>query len=163
MKTFSFQNKLGQYILSYLQNYNHEKYWRRRSIVIDSSNRTNVLFKLYYLYYIKKIDAKHHCSFGTNLNSGSIFKTLPNLPHGPNGIIIGHDLEIGKNVTIFHQTTLAHGGGTIGDNVVFGSGSKLLKGINVGDNVKIGMNCVVIENIPANSSVVLCRPRIIVK
>lgn len=85
------------------------------------------------------------------------------MPHGPNGIIVGHDLSIGKNVTIFHQVTLAHGGGCIGDNVMFGAGSKLMSGFNIGKNVKIGANCVVVEDIPDFATVVLAKPRIITK
>jgi serine O-acetyltransferase len=161
MKTFSFQSKIGFFILCYIQKYNHEKYWCRRNIVINPKNNTNILIKLYYLNYIKKVDAYHNCSFGTNLNSGTIFDSPPHLPHGPKGIIIGHDLHIGRNVTIFHQVTLAHGKGIIGSNVLFGAGSKLMGGYNVGDNVKIGANAVVIENIPDNATVVLPKPRII--
>ncbi len=163
MNSFSFNNKWGRLILNFIQKYNHVKYWKRRDIVINPENKTFLLIKLYYLYYIKKTDAYHNCSFGTNLNSGAIFKSPPILPHGPNGIIVGHDLVVGSNVTLYHQVTLAHGGGKIGNNVMFGAGSKLLSGFNVGDNAKIGANCVVVENIPQNATVVLPKPRIILK
>lgn len=156
-----FQSNFGRKILSFIQHYDHDKYWRRRSVVIDSMNKTNILIKLYYLYYIKKTDARHLCSFGTNLNSGSHFDTPPFLPHGPNGIIVGHDLKIGARCTIFHQVTIAHGGGKIGDDVMLGAGSKVLAGISIGNNVKVGANCVVIENIPDKATVVLSRSRVI--
>lgn len=154
-------NSLSNYAMNYLRGYNHQKYWRRRAVVVDPSNKTNILLKLYYLFYIKKADAKNNCSFGTNLNSGSVFLSPPNLPHGPNGIIIGHDLKFGRNVTIYHQVTVAHGGGIIGDNVMLGAGSKILSKVCVGNNAKVGMNSVVIENIPDNATVVLTKPRII--
>jgi serine acetyltransferase len=48
------------------------------------------------------MDAFNNSSFGTNYNSGASFKSPPILPHGLNGIIIGHDCTIGKNV-IIHQ------------------------------------------------------------
>lgn len=163
MNSFSFNNKWGRLILNFIQKYNHAKYWKRREIVINPENKTFLLIKLYYLYYIKKTDAYHNCSFGTNLNSGAIFKSPPILPHGPNGIIVGHNLVVGSNVTLYHQVTLAHGGGKIGNNVMFGAGSKLLSGVNIGDNAKIGANCVVVENIPQNATVVLPKPRIILK
>ena len=38
------------------------------------------------------MDAYHNCSFGTDLNAGVYFVTPPHLPHGPNGIIVGHDV-----------------------------------------------------------------------
>lgn len=110
-----------------------------------------------------KTDAWHHCSFGTNLNAGTYFKTPPNLPHGPNGIIVGHDLKIGANCTIFQQVTIAHGGTVIGDNVLLGAGCKVLPGVVIGNNVKVGANCVVVEDIPDNATVVLPKPRIILR
>lgn len=163
MKPFSFQSKWGKYFLSLLQHYNHEKYWTRRSVVINPQDKTHLLLKLYYLFYIKRTDAYHHCSFGTNLNAGTIFDSPPILPHGPSGIIVGHDLHIGINCTIFQQVTIAHGGGKIGDNVMLGAGSKILAGINIGNNVKVGANCVVVEDIPDDSTVVLPKPRIILR
>ena len=68
---------------------------------------------------------------------------------------------IAQNCTIYHQVTLSHGGGEIGDNVMLGAGSKVMSGCHIGSRSKIGANCVVIENIPANATVVLPKPRII--
>lgn len=129
--------------------------------MIDPLDKTPVIIKLYYLLYIKRADAKNNCSFGTNLNSGSKFLTPPTLPHGPYGIFVGHDLYFGENITIYQQVTIAHGGGKIGDNVLFGAGSKVLPGIHIGNNAKIGMNAVVIEHVPDNATVVLQKPRLI--
>ncbi len=53
------------------------------------------------------------------------------------------------------------GGGKIGDNVLLGAGSKVLPAVNIGNNVKVGANCVVVEDIPDNATVVLPKPRII--
>lgn len=111
MNPFSKDNKFGKWLLSFVQHYDHEKYWRRRNILIDPNNKTSLLIKLYYLFYIKRCDAWNLCSFGTNINSGASFKTPPILWHGPNGIIIGHDVTIGKNVTICQRVTITHGGG----------------------------------------------------
>ncbi len=154
--------RLGILFKSIIQHYNHDKYWKRRSIVVNPHNRTSILMKLYYLWYIKRCDAFNNCSFGTNLNSGAVFSSSPILPHGPNGIIVGHDLIFEGSVTIFQQVTIMHGGGKIGNNVMFGAGAKVLPGISIGNNVKVGANCVVIEDIPDNATVVLPRPRIIV-
>lgn len=158
---FSFKNSLGKKILSYIQNYNHKKYWQRRQLIVDPGSKTNILLKLYYLYYIKKIDAYHNCSFGTNIGSGAIFKSPPRLPHGPKNIIVGHDLVIGENVTILHNVTLANGGSVVGDNVFFSTGSVLLSGVNVGKNCIIGANAVVVDDIGDDCTVVLNKPRVI--
>lgn len=158
-----FNNKYVKLILSIIQRYNHEKYWKRREITVNPRCRKSKLLKLYYLLYLKKADARHNASFGTNLNSGAVFLSPPILPHGPNGIIVGHDSIIGKNCTIFQQVTIAHGNVIIGDNVLIGAGAKILPGVSIGNNAKIGANCVVVEDVPDNATVVLHKPRIIVK
>ena len=163
MKPFSFQHKLGRVLLSWIQHYNHEKYWKRRDIVINPNDKTYLLLKLYYLYYIKRTDAYHNCSFGTNLNSGAYFATPPHLPHGPKGIIVGHDVRIGANSIIYQQVTIAQGGVKILNNVLIGAGAKMLPGVSIGNNVKVGANAVVVEDVPDNATVVLPKPRIILK
>lgn len=67
-------------------------------------------------------------------------------------------------MTIFHQVTIGRSRGkapVIGDNVFIGPGAKIFGGIRVGNNVKIGANCVVFQDVPDNSTVVLDKPRII--
>ncbi|MDD6150470.1 MAG: DapH/DapD/GlmU-related protein [Bacteroides sp.] len=44
---------------------------------------------------------------------------------------------------------------------MIGSNSYISPGVIIGDNVRIGANCVVVENIPANATVVMQKPRII--
>lgn len=150
-------------ILALVKGYNHKKYWLRRACVINPERRVPLILKLYYLYWIKRVDASNHCSFGTSLNFGAEFDTPPNLPHGPNGIIVGNDTKIGKNCTIFHQVTIAHGGVCIGDNVTIGAGAKILPHVHIGNYCKIGANAVVIEDMPDNSTCVMQKPRIILK
>lgn len=157
---FSFNSRLSLFFRQSVQRYNHNKYWRRRNYVINSTNR-NFLLKILYLFLIKRSDAFHCASMGTNFNSGADFLTPPHLPHGLNGIIIGHDVKVGKDCTIFQQVTIAHGSVVIGDNVIIGAGAKILPNVRVGNSVKIGANCVVVEDIPDNSTVVKPKPRII--
>ncbi len=159
---FNLENGLIKRIWELTTRYNHTKYWKLRYKVVDDSS-TNIWVKYFFLFRIKKLDAFHKSSFGTSINSGAKFLTMPNLPHGPNGIIIGHDSIIGKNVTIFHQVTIMHGGVIIGNNVIIGAGAKILPHVHVGNNVRIGANCVVVEDIPSNSTVVMNKPRIIIK
>lgn len=155
------RNKFTRWILSLIQGYSHEKYWRRREAVV--SGKGPFLCRCYYLFWIKRIDVKHLSSFGTDWKKGASFKAPPHLPHGPNGIIIGHDVVIGKGVTIFQQVTIAHGGGSIGDNVLIGAGAKVLPGVCIGDNAKIGANCVVTDDVPPGATCVLHKPRILLR
>lgn len=55
------------------------------------------------------------------------------------------------------------GGPTIGDNCYIGAGAKIIGNIKVGNNVKIGANCVVVEDIPDNCTVVMNKPRILLR
>jgi serine acetyltransferase len=154
---------ISQWMMSVLSGYNHEKYWRRRSIVVNPLAKVNPIVKMYYLLYIKRVDYRFLCSFGTSYNAGAQFNTPPHLPHGPNGIIVGHDAKIGSNVTLFHQVTIPHGGVEIGDNTILYPGVKIIQGIKIGRNCRIGANVVVCEDIPDGATVVPQRARIILK
>lgn len=77
------------------------------------------------------------------------------------GTVIGAT-RIGCNAVIYHGVTLGakeinmayaynpNQRPTVGDNVVIGSGAKLLGGIKIGNNVKIGANAVVLDSFPDN-------------
>ncbi len=82
------------------------------------------------------------------------------IDHG-SGVVIGETAEIGRRVTLYQGVTLGGTGfqrgkrhPTLGDNVTVGSGAKLLGPIAVGDGAKIGANTVVVEDVPADSTVV---------
>jgi serine O-acetyltransferase len=82
------------------------------------------------------------------------------IDHG-SGVVIGETTEIGDNVTVYQGVTLGGTGKetgkrhpTVGDNVVFGAGAKVLGAITVGDNAKIGAGSVVVMDVPKNSTVV---------
>ena len=82
------------------------------------------------------------------------------IDHGM-GIVIGETATVGNDCTIYHNSTL---GGTgkdkykrhpdLGNNVMVGSGSKVLGPIKIGNNVKIGANSVVLNDIPDNNTVI---------
>ena len=139
------------------------KYWRRRAIVVDRSNKTCRLLKLYYLLWIKCVDAHHNASMGTSLNAGAQFITLPHFPHRLNGIIVGHDAIIGRECTIFQHVTIAHGGLRIGDKVLIGAGAKILPHVTIGNNVRIGANTVVNKSFSEDNILLAGVPAKIVK
>ena len=77
------------------------------------------------------------------------------------GVVIGETCEIGDNVLIYQGVTLGGTGKdtgkrhpTIGNNVLIGSGAKVLGPITVGDNVKIGSGSVVLKDVPDNVTAV---------
>ncbi|MED4029956.1 DapH/DapD/GlmU-related protein [Priestia megaterium] len=75
------------------------------------------------------------------------------------GTVIHYRSKIGKNCVIMSGVTL---GGTnhkkevpiIGDNVLIGTGAKLIGSVTIGSNVVIGANSVVVNDIPDNCLVV---------
>lgn len=148
------------FLTSFITRYNPYLYWKFRAICIDADRRYPTFIKMLMLAYIKRTDAFWGCSFGTGLNKGALFKEKPILEHGLNGIIIGQDAIIGKNVTFYQRVTISQYGCVIGDNVILGTGAVVLSNVKVGNNVRIGANAVV-EDIPDNSTVVLQKPRII--
>jgi serine O-acetyltransferase len=82
------------------------------------------------------------------------------IDHG-SGVVIGETAEIGNRVTLYQGVTLGGTGfargkrhPTLEDNVTVGSGAKLLGPVTVGRNAKVGANTVVIEDVPAETTVV---------
>lgn len=82
------------------------------------------------------------------------------IDHGM-GVVIGETAEIGDDCYIYHQVTLGVArtmGGkrhpTVGSNVIIGAGAKVLGPIHIGDNARIGANAVVVDDVPADTTVV---------
>lgn len=82
------------------------------------------------------------------------------IDHGM-GVVIGETAEIGDDVTLYHGVTLGgtswHAGKrhpTVREGVVIGAGAKVLGPIEIGANARIGANSVVIEPVPAGTTVV---------
>jgi serine O-acetyltransferase len=82
------------------------------------------------------------------------------IDHGT-GVVIGETADIGDDVTLYQGVTLGGTGfargkrhPTVEDDVIIGSGAKLLGPITVGRGAKVGANSVVIHDVPANSTVV---------
>ena len=82
------------------------------------------------------------------------------IDHGM-GVVIGETAEIGDDCYIYHQVTLGvartmagkrHP--TVGNNVIIGTGAKVLGPITVGDNARIGSNAVVVDSVPPDTTVV---------
>ena len=89
------------------------------------------------------------------------------IDHG-SGVVIGETAVIGKNCVIYQGATLGGTGKetgkrhpTLGDNVMVGSGARVLGPINIGNNVKIAANAVVLSDLPDNCTAVGVPARIV--
>lgn len=123
--------------------------------------------KLYFIARLISQIARHLT--GIEIHPGAKIGKRLLIDHGM-GVVIGETATIGDNCTIYHNSTL---GGTgkdkykrhpdIGNNVMVGSGAKVLGPIKIGNNVKIGANAVVLHDIPNNVTVVGVPERIVKK
>ncbi len=82
------------------------------------------------------------------------------IDHGM-GVVIGETTIIGDDVLVYQGVTLGGTGKeqgkrhpTIQNNVVVGSGAKVLGNILIGNNVRVGAGSVVIKDVPNDSTVV---------
>ena len=89
------------------------------------------------------------------------------IDHGA-GVVIGETTEIGDNCLIYQGVTLGGTGKekgkrhpTLGNNVMVGSGARVLGPFKVGDNAKIAANAVVLEEVPPNCTAVGVPARIV--
>jgi serine O-acetyltransferase len=89
------------------------------------------------------------------------------IDHGT-GVVIGETTVIGDDVTLYQGVTLGGTGKdtgkrhpTIGNNVMIGSGAKVLGPVKVGDNTKIAAGAVVLKEIPPNSTAVGVPARVV--
>ena len=89
------------------------------------------------------------------------------IDHGM-GIVIGETSEIGDDVLMYQNVTLGGTGKeagkrhpTIGNEVVIGTGAKILGNIRIGDHVKVGAGSVVVRSVPNCSTVVGVPGRVV--
>lgn len=82
------------------------------------------------------------------------------IDHGM-GIVIGETAEVGDDCLLYQCVTLGGTGKdkgkrhpTIGNNVMVGSGAKVLGPFKVGDNSRIAANAVVLNEVPENCTAV---------
>lgn len=114
-----------------------------------------------HLFYIARVISQFgRWLTGIEIHPGATIGQGLFIDHGM-GVVVGETTIIGNNVTLFQGVTLGGTGKekgkrhpTLGNNIVVGTGAKVLGNITIGDNVSIGANAVVLRNVPANSTVV---------
>lgn len=124
--------------------------WRRKVPIIPG-----ILTRLIRVIY--SIDLPYTCTIGKNV----VFK------HNGLGCVIHHNAQIGDNTVIYQNVSIAgrnnRGVPKIGRNCFIGAGACILGGIVIGDEAKIGANTTIIENVPAKTTVVGYKGRLIKK
>ncbi len=123
---------------------------------------------------------RHNCRFmarlvsqwsrfwtGIEIHPGAIIGRRFVIDHGM-GIVIGETAEVGDDVLIYQGATLGGTGKdqgkrhpTIGNNVLIGSGAKILGPFKVGDGSRIAANAVVLSEVPENATAVGVPARVV--
>ena len=125
------------------------------------SHRIAHFFYKVHLFFLARLISQISRHFtGIEIHPGAQIGEGFFIDHGM-GVVIGETAIIGNNVLVYQGVTLGGTGlekgkrhPTIGNNVVIGTGAKILGNITVGDNSYIGANAVVIKDVPPNSTVV---------
>ena len=104
---------------------------------------------------------------GIEIHPGATIGRRFFIDHGM-GVVIGETTEIGDDVLVYQNVTLGGTGNeqgkrhpTLGNNVVVGTGAKVLGGIRIGNDVKIGAGSVVVHPVPDHSTVVGIPGRVV--
>ena len=97
---------------------------------------------------------------GIEIHPGATIGRRLVIDHGM-GIVIGETAEVGDDCLLYQGVTLGGTGKdkgkrhpTLGNNVLVGSGAKVLGPFKVGDNARIAAGAVVLREVPPNSTAV---------
>lgn len=121
---------------------------------------SHILYKAHFYFLARLISQISRTLTGIEIHPGAQIGKRLFIDHGM-GVVIGETAVIGDDCLIYHQVTL---GGmsakdekrhpTLGNNVMVGTGAKVLGNIHIGDNVKIGANCIVIKDVEAGKTII---------
>lgn len=127
---------------------------------IISHRIAHALYKKKMFFIARLISVISRFFTGIEIHPGATIGECVLIDHGM-GVVIGETAVVGDRVTIFHGVTLGatkYVSGkrhpTIGNDVIIGTGSKVLGNISIGNNVVIGANSVVLKDSPDNVTIV---------
>lgn len=92
------------------------------------------------------------CIIGRRADFGPAFVLIHS-----QGVVINSAVRGGSRVFVEHQVTIGAERGripTIGNDVFFGAGCKVIGAVNIGDGARVGANAVVVHDVPPHSTVV---------
>ena len=98
--------------------------------------------------------------FGVDIHPAALFGQGIMIDHGT-GVVIGETAVLGDDISLLHGVTLGGSGKESGDRhpkvgngVMIGANASVLGNIRIGDGAKIGAGSVVVEDVPAHTTVV---------
>ncbi len=116
---------------------------------------------LHHRFFLARWVSQHaRKKTGIEIHPGATIGHRLVIDHGM-GIVIGETAEIGDDCLLYQGVTLGGTGKdqgkrhpTLGNNVLVGSGAKVLGPFRVGDNARIAAGAVVLEEVPPNATAV---------
>ena len=118
------------------------------------------LYRIKFYFIARLIADISRTLTGIEIHPGAKIGKRLVIDHGV-GCVIGETAEIGNDCIIFHGVTL---GGikfdpvkrhpTVGNNVLIGTGAKVLGPIKIGDGARIGANAVVMKEVPQGATII---------
>ena len=104
---------------------------------------------------------------GIEIHPGATIGKGVFIDHGM-GVVIGETAIVGDRCLIYQNVTLGGTGKqtgkrhpTLGENVIVGTGAKILGNINIGNDVRIGAGSIVLRDVPNDCTVVGIPGRIV--
>ena len=121
---------------------------------------SHALYKKGHTFSARAVSQGAKFFTGIEIHPGATIGRGLVIDHG-SGVVIGETAEIGDNCTIYQGVTLGGTGKdvgkrhpTLGNNVLVGSGAKILGPVKIGDNVKVASGAVVLTELPDHSTAV---------
>ena len=121
---------------------------------------SHALYKKGHTFSARAVSQGAKFLTGIEIHPGATIGRGLVIDHG-SGVVIGETAEIGDNCTIYQGVTLGGTGKdvgkrhpTLGNNVLVGSGAKILGPVKIGDNVKVASGAVVLTELPDHSTAV---------
>lgn len=124
-------------------------------------------YKIKLKFIARLLSQLGRCFTGIEIHPGATIGRGLMIDHGM-GVVIGETTIIGDDCTIYQGVTLGGTGKetgkrhpTLGNNVMVGSGAKILGPFKVGDNAKIAAGAVVLSEVPPDCTAVGIPARVV--
>ncbi len=129
--------------------------------------RAHWFFQHNMKFIARYLSQRNRHKSGIEIHPGAVLGKGVFIDHGM-GVVIGETAVVGDYCTIYQNVTLGGTGKdvgkrhpTLGNNVLVGSGAKVLGPFSVGDNARIAAGAVVLSEVPANATAVGVPARIV--
>jgi serine O-acetyltransferase len=127
----------------------------------------HILYKLGLPFVPRFISHIARFLTGVEIHPGATIGHGVFIDHGM-GVVIGETAIVGNYALIYQGVTLGGTGKesgkrhpTLGENVVIGTGAKVLGNIQLGNNVRVGAGSVVLRDVPSDCTVVGVPGRVV--